>query len=206
MWLPATDGTMKGFGYDMLEEGIVGPFDYPKIYHASKLELDRTEILFSDEGGNLLYFDSVRQNDRGDTFGVTTAATGYSPSYTPPAAENGYGTTTFESVKYLRSVDTVMETGMFDMGDPGTIKHFHGVIWSSVAGSRGIVEVTFTGEKGNTVTRTYGDMGDYPLCKHSLMMSIQDAAVKVKFRIISGDQKPWIIRDVTLLWSPQRRK
>lgn len=201
MWLPATDGTLRGFGYDMIEEGIVGPFDYPKVYYAGRMESNRSEVIFSDEAGNLFYFDTVRQNDRGDDLGDTTPPTAYATGYTPGAAENGYGTVIFGSAKYLRSAETILETGMLDLGSPGTRKTFMGLEWRSVAGSQAQVEVKFTGAGGNSVTRVYGSIGTGGIRNvHRVGIKLQDTAVKVRMRVVGGDQKPWIIRDVTLLY------
>ena len=36
-----TDGTLKLFGYDMLNNGLVGELDYPQIYAACQMEPDR---------------------------------------------------------------------------------------------------------------------------------------------------------------------
>jgi hypothetical protein len=79
MSLPALDGTLKMFAYDFLKGGIVGEFDYPKIYAAAQMEPDRPEIIFADEDGNLMVWDTSTQADRGDVL-ATSAACGEASS------------------------------------------------------------------------------------------------------------------------------
>lgn len=204
MFLPALDGTLKGFVYDVAEDGIVGEFDYPKVYGSVELEAERREIIVVDEMGNLLVIDPVNQHDRGDDFGQQGAATAFDPSYTPPATQNGWGTVLYGGAKYTQAHDAEMETGMIDLGKANLLKAFTGLTWRSVAGSRALVEITITGQSGNTVVRTYGDIGAKGhQGAHKILFRIRETAVKIKMRLIGAEQKAWIIRDVNLLYQPQ---
>lgn len=211
LWLfvPATDGTIKGFVYDVAEDGILGEFDFPKAYASFELEADRKEIIIADESGNLLVMDPVNQLDRGDNFGNQGAATPHDPSFTPGAAQNGWGTVIYGDppAKYTQAHDAQLETGMLDLGDANTFKWFAGLTWRCVAGSRGIVEVTITGQSGNTIVRHYGDMGEKGFQgQHKILFRMRESAVKILFRVIGAEQKAWIIRDLTLLYQPQNAR
>jgi len=207
MWLPAEDGTLKGFAYDMLTQGIVGEFDYPKVYQSARLEKNRAEIVASDEDGNLIVIDTVNQDDHGDALPSQSAFTAYATNYTPPASQNGWGSIVYDGAKYVEATDARLRTGMIDLGEAGVKKKFVGLVFSSIPNSRGIVEITFTGESGISITRKYGDIGEYVAgSKHKILLMLSDYAVRIEFRIITAERKSFIIRDMELLFEPQGRK
>lgn len=202
MFLPALDGTLRGFAYDFLAKGIVGPFDYPKVYAACRMEPNRPEIVLADEDGNLFVWDTSAQNDHGDAFEDQAAFTAYPTPDTPPVGDAGYGNADFRGSAYRKAYVTELETGMIDLGNAAVRKQFLAVLFTRVANSRMLVELTITTKDGHTITRYYGDpvtlAGDR--CSHRVDFSVLDTAVKVKFRVLSEEQKPWIIRDVQLLY------
>lgn len=207
LFLPGTDGNLKGFVYDTAEDGFVGEFDFPRVYASVEMEADRREIIAVDETGNLLVIDPVSQNDRSDDFGAQGAATPHDPSYTPPSSQNGWGTVTYNGAKYTQAHDAQMQTGMIDLGESAVLKWFSGLLWRSVAGSRGIVEVTITGQSGNTKVIQYGDMGAKGhQGLHKVTFRMRETAVKVQIRVIGAEQKAWIIRDLELLYQTQGRR
>lgn len=202
MYMPALDGTLRGFAYDFLAKGIVGPFDYPKVYAAARMEPNRPEIIIADESGNLFVLDTSAQNDHGDEFAAQSAFTPYAIPDTPPTGDAGYGNAEFNGYAYRKGYITELETGMIDLNNAAVRKQFLGLVFSRVAGSRMLVEVTITSKDGHEITRYYGDPVTLAgtRCSHKIDFSFLDTAVKVKFRILSEEQKPWIIRDVQLLY------
>lgn len=204
-WLPGTGGALQGYCYDFTQGGITGPFDAPAAYAAARMEQERPEIIFADENGNLFVWDTAAQNDYGDTLPTQSAFTAYATPDSPPVSQAGYPTAIYGAGSYRQAVWSVIETGFFDLGTPAQKKHFAGVVFTSVKNSRGVVLVTVTGKNtGLIVSRTYGDMGALQtvLCSHKLLFNRTDTAVKLKFEILSAEQKVWTIRDVTLLYSP----
>jgi hypothetical protein len=204
-WLPSLAGALQGYCYDFTQGGITGPFDAPAVYAGARMEPERPEIIIADESGNLFVWDTAAQNDYGDTLPIQSAFTTYATPDTPPTSQAGYPTAVYGSGSYRQAVWSVFETGYFDLGTPAQKKHFAGVVFTSVKNSRGIVLVTVTGKNtGLIVSRTYGDIGALQtvLCSHKLLFNRTDTAVKLKFEILSAEQKAWTIRDVTLLYRP----
>jgi hypothetical protein len=200
-WLPDDNGTLRGYAYDTIMEGITGPYDFPKVYASCTLEPNRPEFICVDEGGNLFVWNPASQADHGDELDVQAAFTPRALSYTPPATQNGWLTVTYGGAKYTQATDCVMETGMLDMGDGSGIKAFRGLTFRSIPNSRALVEITFIGKSGISVTRTYGDVGAYQSSRpHKVTCGIQDTAVKIRFRFICAEQKSAIFRDFCVLW------
>lgn len=207
-WLPGTDGSLTGFAYDFLAKGIVGEFDYPKVYAAARMEPERPEIVFADESGNLFVWDSTAQNDHGDGFSAASAFTEYPIPDTPPASQNGYGAEEWSQTNkaYRQAYITELETGMIDMNRPSMRKQFLGLVWTSLPNSRALVECTITTKGGQTITRYYGDVGTYTggQNSHKIVFNCLDTALKIKLRILSAEQKPWVIRDLSVLYKPAK--
>lgn len=200
-WLPDDDGTLRGYAYDTIMEGITGPYDFPKIYASCTLESNRPEIICSDEVGNLFVWDPASQQDHGDTLDAQSAFTPRALGFPIPASQNGWQYVIYNGAKYTQATDCVMETGMLDMGDGSGIKAFRGLTFRSIPNSRALVEITFIGKNGVTVTRTYGDVGAYQSSRpHKVTCGIQDTAVKIRFRFICAEQKTAIFRDFSVLW------
>lgn len=203
-WLPGVDGALTGFAYDFLAKGIVGEFDHPKVYAAARMEPERPEIIFADESCNLFVWDSTAQNDHGDAFPPSAAFTGHTAPDTPPASHNGYGAVVWPPTgkAYRQAYVTEMETGMLDMNRPAMRKQFLGLSWTSLPNSRALVECTLTAKGGQTITRYYGDLGVHTAGRnsHKIVFNALDTAIKIKLKILSAEQKPWAIRDVTLLY------
>lgn len=200
-WLPDDDGNLLGFVYDTMLQGIAGPFDFPRIYASCRMEANRPEIICADEVGNLFVWNPSNQADHGDSLPTQDAFTARSLAYTPPAEQNGWDVVTYSGAKYTQAADCVMETGMLDMGDGSGMKAFRGLTFRSIPNSRALVEITFIGASGRSVTRTYGDVGEYQSSRpHKVTCGIHDTAMKVRFRFICAEQKTAIFRDFSVLW------
>lgn len=201
--LPANDGTLKMFAYDLLNQGIVGEFDFPKVYGSTQMEPERPEIIFCDEDMNLFVWDTANQNDRGDTFGVIAPFTPQAEATAVPVGDAGFGNVVRAGRRYLRAYESTLETAFFDLGSPERRKVFTSLLFRSLAGSRALVSVTLTALGGDSFAFHYGDLGDYG-AQHRLNCFLGNTtAVKMTFTILGAEQKPWVIRDVTALWQPQ---
>ena len=201
MSLPGTDGSLKLFGYDLLNNGLVGELDYPQIYAACQMEPDRPEIIFADESGNLFVYDPTNQQDTGDTLGTQTAFTTYSTSDPIPVQYAGYGYVDSGGVRYYQAATSVLETGMINLTNPTLRKALVGLLCRTVKGSRGIVSVTVTALNGTPQSLTLSQSQFYDNVEHRLNLLLgKTTAIRLKFEILGAEQKGWIIRDVSALW------
>jgi hypothetical protein len=206
MSLPGVDGSLKLFGYDLLNQGIVGELDYPQIYAACQMEPDRPEILFADESGNLFVYDPTAQQDSGDTLGTQTAFTTYATTDPVPTQYAGYGYVDAGGVRYYQSATSVLETGMINLSNPALRKALVGLLFRSVSGSRGIVSVTVTALNGTPQSLTLSQSQFYSHVEHRLNLLLgKTTAIKLKFEVLGAEQKGWIIRDIAALWTPAGR-
>lgn len=206
MSLPGTDGSLKLFGYDLINAGIIGELDYPQIYAACQMEPDRPEIIFADESGNLFVYDPTTQQDNGDTLGTQTAFTTYSPSDPIPVQYAGYGYVDSGGVRYYQAATSVLETGMLNLTNPALRKALVGLLFRTVTGSRGIVTVTVTALNGTPQSLTLNQASFYANVEHRLNLLLgRTTAIKLKFEILGAEQKGWIIRDVSALWTDAGR-
>lgn len=208
-YLPAKDGTLKGFVYDFLREGITGEFDFPKVYNLARMESSRPELVFSDEAGNLFVWDTSAQNDSGNAFPATAAPTPHPTTDPIPVQYRGYGYVDYDHdgdgtpSRFYQASDTIIQTGFFDMGTPERRKALQALTFRTVRNSRGFVEATLIGLGGDEVTFTYGDVGEVPRADHRADLLLTDSAIAVRFRVVAAEQKPWILRDIAALWRGQ---
>lgn len=78
LYLPGTtaasNGELIGFAYDLINDGIVGEFTFPRVYASAMMEKTRPEITWADEDGNLFYTDPTQQPDHSDSYPAQIAA------------------------------------------------------------------------------------------------------------------------------------
>ena len=206
MSLPALDGTLKMFAYDFLNGGLVGEFDYPKIYAAAQMEPDRPEIIFSDESGNLMVWDTSAQADRGDVLATSAAWTANSTGSAPPDQYAGWGYVDVGSTRYYQATTSVLKTGFFDLGSPAQRKALVGILFRCVKNSRARVSVTLRTLDQAETTITAEPAQTYARVEHRLNRMLgRSTSLQLEFRIVGAEQAPWIIRDVCGLWLAQGR-
>lgn len=77
LYLPGTtavsNGELIGFAYDLINDGIVGEFTFPRVYASAMMEKTRPEITWADEEGNLFYTDPTNQPDHSDSYPAQVA-------------------------------------------------------------------------------------------------------------------------------------
>lgn len=199
-------GELIGFAYDLINDGIVGEFTFPRVYASAMMEKTRPEITWADEDGNLFYTDPTDQPDHSDNYGAQGAFTPQATGTAIPVADNGYGNVIYDAgagnMRYLRAYTAYLETGYWDLGDPAARKAFMAFCWRTIAGSRAIMTITLESLSGDSVTYTLGDVGDYG-CNHRAPLMMSDSAIKAKITILSAEQKKWAVRDCSFDWKPQ---
>lgn len=202
--LPVLDGSLNMFGFDLANNGIVGPFDYPRIYAQAPMESERAEMVFADESGNLFVWDTATQNDAGDVFTATSAFTPYSPSDPVPVQYAGYGYVDLGGVRYYQANMTVLETGYIDLAGADTRKALIALLWRTVKNSRAILNVTVTTLNQETETLSFSQDEFYPEVEHRLNCLLGNTtSFKLAFNVVGAEQKPWIVRDISALWKGQ---
>jgi hypothetical protein len=201
-FFPDRNGVIKGMCYDIEQEGVVGPFDYPQAVSSCAMEPTRPETIIQDVAGNVFLYDVTAQNDIGSDLPAVFTFSPISTSIAPTAGSLGFGYVDYNGVRYLRASWTVLETGHLDLGSPSKIKAFNGVSFRPVNNSRGLMIATFTGvTSGQIVTRTFGEMGLFSDAgPKRILLNLSDSAVKLKLEILSAEAKPWIIRDAVVLF------
>ena len=201
-FFPDRNGVIKGMCYDIDQEGVLGPFDYPQAVSSCQMEPTRPEILMQDVSGNLFIYDIRAQNDIGQDLPVVSTFSPIATTITPTAGSKGFGYVDHNGLRYLRAAITTIETGKIDLNSPSKIKAFFGVSFRPVANSRGLITATFTGvTSGKSVTRVYGEMGEFVnIGAKKLLLNISDTAVSLRLDILSSEAKPWILRDLVILY------
>jgi hypothetical protein len=200
---PAADNTLNGFCFDFRANGVVGELTYPKVSAMTEMEPERPERVWCDEEGNLFFINSLTQNDWGDALPASPAFTPHSTATPMPAQYNGWGYVDFQGKRYYQATETVLETGFVDLTDPTKYKTWCGFEWLTVKNSRALVEVTFTNLNGQSVTRYYGDLAVFGKNRpHKVTLNMGGSAVKIKMRVITAEQAPWIVRNAALLYRP----
>ncbi len=201
-----SNGELIGFAYDLINDGIVGEFTFPRVYASAMMEKTRPEITWADEDGNLFYTDPTAQPDHSDNYGAQGAFTPQATGTAIPVADNGYGNVIYDAgagnQRYLRAYTAYLETGYWDLGDPASRKAFMAFCWRTIAGSRAIMQITLESLSGATETFTLGDVGEYG-CNHRAPLMMSDSAIKAKITILSAQQKKWAVRDCAFDWTPQ---
>ncbi len=199
-WVPGTDGTLLGFAYDRLQKGIVGPFDRPKVYALTSLEVGRPEYVFADEAGNLFVWNSAQQYDyEGDLPSSSSPTIHTTGSGATTPSEQGFGQVAFGGGELWRATTNTMETGYLDMRSPGRRKAILGALLTTIKGSRAQVTMTLTGKNGVQVSRAYGDVADKGVNDlHKVVFSFRDTAVKFRIDFITAQGQPCTFRNAVL--------
>jgi hypothetical protein len=165
------------------------------------MEPERPETVFSDEDGNLFFMDSREQNDSGDTLDISSAYTPHATTDPIPAQYAGYGYIDRGGYRYYQAVQSVIETGLIDLGKLSQFKQFSGLLFSTVKNSRAFIDISIINKSGFTVTRSLDDIYSTNTQQlRKILAQLGGEAVKVKFTIVAAEQSPWIIRNMSLLY------
>jgi hypothetical protein len=100
-------------------------------------------------------------------------------------------------------MECVLSSGQIDLGDSGVKKAFRALTFRSVKNSRALVTVKFETVTGRSITRYYGDIGEYDDNRpHKLGLMVNDTACKITITFLAAEQKGFVVRDMRLLWEP----
>lgn len=98
--------------------------------------------------------------------------------------------------QYRRAYLAVIETQLIDLQTPNERKGFYSLEWSSVPASRCILKITMTTDDAQTKVIDMGEIGGKERYKVAFMAS--GNAIRIKLEAIVADDKPFVIRDLTL--------
>jgi hypothetical protein len=132
----------------------------------------------------------------------TLRESGTQPGYTSRAS--GLPTLTIDDGSgrwYSRGFKCVFETQYLDLQTPNDRKGFYSLEWTTVRYSRAIVTVILTSDDGHTKTFDCGEM--YGRERNKIAFMISGNAIKVRFEAIVAEDKPFIVRDLTIGYEVQ---
>ena len=196
LWMPVGDGTNLGcFAMDFASNALTGPHVCPVLFSATPVAAGDTRVVGADESGNLWVVDfGYLFNDK---FSDNAPFTQRPVGYNVPASQNGYPRHVLPSgASYDRSFKCVFETQMLDFQTPNDRKGFYSLEWTTVRYSRAIVKVILTSDDGHTKTFDCGEM--YGRERNKIAFMISGNAIKVRFEAIVAEDKPFIVRDLTI--------
>jgi hypothetical protein len=98
--------------------------------------------------------------------------------------------------QYRRAYLAVVETQLIDFQTPNDRKGFYTLEWSSVPASRCILKITLTTDDAQTKVIDMGEIAGKERYKVAFMLS--GNAIRIKIEAIVADDKPFVIRDLTL--------
>lgn len=201
LWMPVGDGTNLGcFAMDFVSNALTGPHVCPVLFSANPVAAGDTRVVGADESGNLWVVDfGYLFNDK---FTANTAFTLRAAGYSVPQAEVGYPRHVLTGgASYDRSFKCVFETQYLDLQTPNDRKGFYSLEWTTVRYSRAIVKVILTSDDGHTKAFDCGEM--YGRERNKIAFMISGNAIKVRFEAIVAEDKPFIVRDLTIGYEMQ---
>lgn len=201
VWIPIGDGTSLGcFAMDFSNMALTGPHACPVLFSSNPIASGDTRIVGVDESGNAWVVDlGYLFNDK---FTQNSAYTIRPNGYVVPHSENGFARHVFpDGTSIDRSFKCVLETQMLDFQEPNTRKGFYTLEWSVARYTRAIVTVILTTDDGHTKTFECGEM--YGRERNKIAFALSGNAIKVRFEAIVGEDKPFLLRDLTIGWESQ---
>jgi len=140
-FFPDADGITRGMCLDLDNDGMVGPFDYPRAVSSCQMEAERPELIIQDKDGNLFVYDVTAQNDSGADHAAVSGFSPVSTSLAPTAGDLGFPYTDYNSQRYLAAQWTTASASAtahrMAPGSPGDQR-----IVSTPAASRGRASVS----------------------------------------------------------------
>lgn len=201
LWMPIGNGTDLGcFAMDFAAGALTGPHVCPVLYSANPVAAGDARVVGADESGNLWVVDfGYLFNDK---FAANADFTLRAAGYSVPQSEVGYPRHILTGgTSYDRSFKCVLETQMLDLKEPNTRKGFYTLEWSVARYTRAIVKVILTTDDGHTKTFECGEM--YGRERNKIAFALSGNAIKVRFEAIVGEDKPFLLRDLTIGWENQ---
>jgi hypothetical protein len=201
-WLPMKGGGELGaFVMDYTANAMTGPHAYPKLLSGNPVSVADSRVFGCDEGGNLLVVDFGGLYER--SLEPSPAFTLRAPGYVAPLSEEGFPRYVFEDGRSVdRGIRMVWETQMLDMDMPDQRKGFYALSWTVARYSRGIVTVVVRTDDGQEKRIELGEM--YGRERNKVAFAVSGNAIVVRMEVVCGEDRPMVIRDVTLSWESQQ--
>lgn len=205
IWLKNKAGGISGFTYQFETAQLTGPFDYPQLMCAEFLEDGDTRMVGMDMAGNLLFMDVQTLTTVGEPFDNDQAITLREPDDLSDDTLDGFGIAMINvggPTKYVRRANVIrLQSPWLNCSNAAGMKSFYSVAWQCIQGSSGLVWVTAFNEKGQSVTRYYGDVfgRDKP---PRVLLRMQGNLIQLLMTVVVGDDLPFALRNVTLEYEP----
>lgn len=205
-WLRSKEGRQICFSYDVRTQGICGPTDSPQLAHAVKFDMSDSRFVGSDLKGNLFWCNTRVQFDEKEA--LLPQPTGNLESYRVPMTTNVSATAiegipisvsgSGASAKALFSAGLLrFATPWFDLGTPNLTKGIYAVRFTTFANSVGEVTFTIRNDKGQAITKYYGDV--YGKTDHQLLVMIPGKLFQIEMRTLFGADMPFGLRSILCL-------
>lgn len=200
LWLRGTVGNMQAFVINLEQNQVTGPIDFPQFMASLFLDAGDTRVIGMDMAGNLLWMDFAQPFTLSETFNNNSALTLY-PATTPvDNTLDGFGICQVYSTpqnEYVQKAQAIrFQTPWMNLNGADSKKGLYSIQFQCVEGSAGIVNITAFNDKGQSVTRTYGDVFNYTN-PHKILLGISGSLVQFLMTVIVADDLPFALRSVT---------
>jgi hypothetical protein len=196
VWLPTTGAVnYSAFAFDFTSNALTGPIHWPKLLSCSPVSAADSRYVGCDESGDLFVLDLGFLHN--DEFSSNSAFTVRANDTTLTTRQSGLPQYFFDDGTWILSgFKCAFETQWLDLQQPNNRKGFYSLEWTTVRHSRAIVKVILTSDDGHSKTFDCGEM--YGRDRNKIAFMISGNAIKVRFEAIVGEDKPFIVRDLTI--------
>jgi hypothetical protein len=206
LWLKGAAGNMQSFCINMETAELTGPFDFPQFISATYFQNGDTKLVGQDMAGNLFVMDFAQTLDTSERYDNDSGITLHPPTDAADPTMDGYGIAIVPDAngnpQYVERAQIMrVQTPWNNCGDPDLRKGFYSVEWQVVDGSSGLVTIVAINEKGQQVSRYYGDVfgKNQP---HRVLMRLKGNQLQFMLIVIVGDNKPFALRNITVNYEP----
>lgn len=208
-WLRSKEGRQICFVYDMRTEGLCGPIDAPQIAHVTRISMDDSRIIGADLSGNLYACTTRSEFDERESilpYSATNLEYARIPASTAPTNLEGIPiaiTGSGGSQKALVNAGLMrVATPWTDLGTPNYTKAVYAIRFTTFKNSVGEVTIIVRNDKGQAISKAYGDV--FGQTDHQLLLMIPGKLFQVEFQVMYGAGLPFGIRSILCLHKVQQ--
>jgi hypothetical protein len=199
-WLRSTSGAMAGFVFNFETTQLTGPFFYPQFMCAEFMDDGDTRMVGMDLAGNLFWMDVKPPTTIGEPFANTSPITLHPATDPADVTLDGYAIAIVNIngvTSYVKKAGVIrIQSPWLNFGDAAQIKSFLSFAWQPIQGSAGLVWLSAFNEKGQSVTRYYGDVFGRRLPPR-VLLRLKGNLVQFIITVLTGDDLPFSLRNVT---------
>jgi hypothetical protein len=199
-WLRSKSGAMAGFIFNFETTQLTGPFLYPQFMCAEFLDDGDTRMVGMDLAGNLFWMDVKPPTTIGEPFANASPIALHPATDPADLTLDGYAVACVNIngvTSYVKKAGIIrFQSPWLNFGDAGQIKSFLSFAWQPIQGSAGLVWLTAFNEKGQSVTRYYGDVFGRRLPPR-VLLRLRGNLVQFLITVLTGDDLPFSLRNVT---------